>query len=389
LNAQKTPRGTAGENILLFGNDTLDCTDFRQVFKCLGEAKYYGPFRNAINQGAGEHYDLRVGTSFIDLWREWKTSGVKQKSRAIDQVTEEIRRLFEFDRLEISASDQLKTLIVSVNGQPYLLSELGSGLAQFIMVLGNAATSPPTILFIDEPETNLHPALQIDFLLSLARYASEGVVFSTHSVGLARSVAEAIYTAQRKGTSTIFRPFEATPNYMEFIGELSFSTFKDLGSDRILLVEGVNDVKTVQQLLRLYGKDHTTVILPLGGDQLTSGREMELSELTRLSGNICAIVDSERNNSGGAAKASRQDFEQVCKKIGIKSCVTERRALENYFTDRSVKAALGDSYVALTPFQKLKDAARPWSKVENWKIARQMEISELESSDVGVFLASI
>jgi hypothetical protein len=176
---------------------------------------------------------------------------------------------------------------------------------------------------------------------------------------------------------------------MEFIGELSFSTFKDLGSDRILLVEGVNDVKTVQQLLRLYGKDHTTVILPLGGDQLTSGREMELSELTRLSGNICAIVDSERNNSGGAAKASRQDFEQVCKKIGIKSCVTERRALENYFTDRSVKAALGDSYVALTPFQKLKDAARPWSKVENWKIARQMEISELESSDVGVFLASI
>jgi predicted ATPase len=177
LNAQKTPRGTAGENILLFGNDTLDCTEFRQVFKCLGEAKYYGPFRNAINQGAGEHYDLRVGTSFIDLWREWKTSGVKQKSRAIDQVTEEIRRLFEFDRLEISASDQLKTLIVSVNGQPHLLSELGSGLAQFIMVLGNAATSPPTILFIDEPETNLHPALQIDFLLSLARYASEGVVF--------------------------------------------------------------------------------------------------------------------------------------------------------------------------------------------------------------------
>ena len=65
--------------------------------------RYYGPFRNATqHEGAGSYYDLRVGTGFIDLWKEWKTSGVKAQSRAIDQVTEDIRRLFEFDRLEIS-----------------------------------------------------------------------------------------------------------------------------------------------------------------------------------------------------------------------------------------------------------------------------------------------
>jgi predicted ATPase len=141
--------------------------DMREILEAIRDARYYGPFRNAINQGAGQYFDLQVGTSFIDLWNDWKTSGVKAKLRAIDQITEEIRALFEFGRLEINASDKLKTLLVSIDGQSYRLSELGSGLAQFIIVLGNVATARPSILLIDEPETNLHPALQIDFLLRL------------------------------------------------------------------------------------------------------------------------------------------------------------------------------------------------------------------------------
>jgi hypothetical protein len=321
------------------------------------------------------------------MWNDWKTSGNKQKTRAIDQVTEDIRQLFEFDRLEINASQTLNTLIVSIDGQPYRLSELGSGLAQFIMVLGNAATAPPALLLIDEPETNLHPALQIDFLLSLARYALTGVVFSTHSIGLARSVADQIYSVQKQAGRTVGRPFEATPNYVEFVGELSFSTFKDLGSDKLLLVEGVNDVKAVQQLLRLVKKEHTTVILPLGGDQLAcGGREAELAELKRLSNNIFVLVDSERTALGGPPSEKRSQFAATCNKLGFALCVTDRRAIENYFTRRAVKAAIGESYENLAPFEALKESPKPWRKADNWRIARQMERAELNGTDLGEFL---
>src|SRR5439155_19537073 len=116
-------------------------------------------------QGSGSYYDFMIGTAFIDLWNNWKTSGVRSHSRAIEKITEEIRSLFEFERLEINASVSLKTLLVTINGHQYRLAEMGSGISQFIMALGNAATAAPSLILIDEPETNLHPALQVDFLL--------------------------------------------------------------------------------------------------------------------------------------------------------------------------------------------------------------------------------
>ena len=369
---------------------SYDFTDLRDALSILANSRYYGSFRNAVNQGAADYFDLKIGTAFIDLWEAWKTSGVRKQSRGIDSITEDIRRLFEFDRLEINASSRLKTLMVSVDGQPHRLTELGSGIAQFIITLGNAATAPPPLLFIDEPETNLHPALQLDFLLAIAQHVQYGVVFSTHSVGLARSIAGRIYSAQRTPKGTLVRPFEATNNYIEFIGSLSFSTFKDLGSDRILLVEGVTDVKVVQQFLRLIKKEHQTVILQLGGDGMAcGGREIELYELTRLSGNIAALVDSERESSSDAPAERRSAFAQTCESLGIKVCLTERRAMENYFTQPAITAALGGSYQALGPFERLDQATKSWSKSDNWKIARHITPEELRSTDIGKFLSEL
>ena len=146
----------------------------------------------------------------------------------------------------------------------------------------------------------------------------------------------------------------------------------------------------MQQLLRLVKKEHTTVILPLGGNQLASGgREAELNELTRISANVFAVVDSERTEAADPAADGRKAFAETCTKLGIKVCVTQRRALENYFTDRAVKAAFGGAFSALEPYQALRDAPNGWSKSESWKIARQMTVDELSGTDVGAFIESI
>ena len=390
-----SPNGYHGpiEPGLYFTGDRKSHLDFRDILEIIQsfrDAKYYGAFRNALNQGSGSYYDFQIGTAFIDLWNNWKTGGNKAQSRAITKITDEIRRLFEFDQLEINASVSLKTLLLTVDGNQYRLGEVGSGISQFVMALGNAATSKPSFILIDEPETNLHPALQIDFLLTLAQYASVGCLFSTHSVGLARSVANSVFTIQRGENGPLVRPFEATPSYTEFLGELSFSTFKDMGFDRILLVEGVNDVKAVQQLLRLFGKEHTTVILPLGGDQLaTGGREAELQELKRLSSNICALVDSERHEASAPPAGRRLLFEQVCTNVGFRVCMTEMRALESYFPDNAVKAAFGASFVSLEPFERLADHPNGWRKADNWRIAHHVKKGDFISTDVGRFLDTI
>ncbi len=85
------------------------------------------------------------------------------------------------------------------------------------------------------------------------------------------------------------------PSLLEMLGELSFSSYRELGFDGILLVEGGNDIKLFHELLRKYRKDQKYVVISLGGDQLArKDVEAELNEIKRISNNVYALVDSER-----------------------------------------------------------------------------------------------
>jgi ABC-type lipoprotein export system ATPase subunit len=369
---------------------TYDVSRICDTAHVFASALYIGSFRNAINEGAGQYYDLHVGTSFITTWDSWKTGDSKVQNRATEAVTDDIRQIFEYERLEINASQDKRSLAIVANRIPYRLAELGAGLSQFIIVLGNAAIRRPRMILIDEPELNLHPTLQSDFLTSLASYATDAIVFATHSIGLARSNASRIYSFQNKYGSSIVKPFEQTPNYAEFVGEMSFSSFKELGCDRVLLVEGVSDVKVIQQFLRMLRKDHKIVILPLGGSQLIrAGVESELYELTRISSRIATLIDSERTSAEADPPESRRDFAKGCKKLGMDVCLTKRRATENYFSEKAIKKAFGDGLAALGPYDSLKDNPNGWRKSDNWRIAREMEFSEIEETDLGEFLLAL
>jgi hypothetical protein len=87
-----------------------------------------------------------------------------------------------------------------------------------------------------------------------------------------------------------------------------------------------------------------------------------VKELPLLS-TVAALVDSERASAAGAPKAERVAFAEACRKLGFNVHLTERRATENYFLDRAVKAVKGDKYSALGPHDRLKDARR-WPGTE-------------------------
>src|SRR5207249_2627411 len=289
------------------GPVVVDLTPLTEALELMTDSVYVGAFRNAITEGGGSYYDLAIGTSFIQLWDAWKTGGTRYQNEVAQAVTEDIAHIFGYDRLEINAAGGQKILQAIVNGKPFRLREMGAGLAQFLVVFGNVAIRRPRWLLIDEPELNLHPSLQADFLTSLASYTKHGVMFATHSVGLARTVGDRVYAFQKPQYNAIARPFEQTPNFAEFVGEMSFSSFKELGHESILLVEGVTEVKAVQQFLRVLRKDHEVVVIPLGGTQLIRGGvQAELAELKRLSQAVAVLIDSERQQAGATLAPERQ-----------------------------------------------------------------------------------
>lgn len=401
-NGDKSPFDSAKINrngSLTFKNSgTLyDCNGFMDFMKILSRSIYVGPHRNAINEGASSHYGLNIGTEFIGQWNEWKNGKIKDKQLAIQSVTEDIAKMLGYQQgeLEINASSNKKTLNFVIKGKPYRLQEIGSGMSQIVFIFANIAIKKPSIILIDEPELNLHPTLQMHFLNALSSYSTDGVIFATHSIGLARSYADNIYSFQiiKNGSEeyAFVREFEQTYNYTEFIGELSYSSYSDLGFKKILLVEGPTDVKTIQQFLRKLGVDHKIVIMPLGGDSMINGnREQELGELNRIAkGDIYVLIDSERSAAAEALSKPRKEFMEVCSNLKFRAHATERRATENYFTADAVKSALGTKYEALGPYDKLKEAKLSWGKENNWRIAKEMKIDNWETTDVGVFLKEL
>jgi len=191
------------------------------------------------------------------------------------------------------------------------------------------------------------------------------------------------------GASEI-RPFEATPNLPELLGELNFSGYQELGFDKVLLVEGRTEIKTFQQFLRLWKKDHKIVMIPLGGaDLINAVSEDELRELLRVSTHITAIIDSERAASGDSLDPQRQGFVESCERLGIDCHVLERRATENYLTDVAVKKVKGDSHRALGSYERLRDVSPVWGKNENWRIAREMTRDDIANTDLGMFIARL
>lgn len=377
---------------LVEGGDLInaDFTPYWQVLRYLTNTLYIGPFRNVGLDGKESHYDLTVGRAFIAEWDDWKTGASKQRNLVIQRVTEDIARIFQYERLEINATADKADLQVVVEGQPYRLRELGAGLAQFIVVFGNAAFKKPSVLLVDEPESHLHPSLQIDFLTSLASYAGQGILYATHSLGLARSTAERIYSLRKSGDHTLVHAFEQTPNYSEFAGAMSFSAFKDMGHDLILLVEGTTEIKAVQQFLRVLRKDHKVVVIPLGGSQLINrDRQQELAELKRLTDNVAVLIDSERSAESSPLAPERDQFLTDCRALGFHTHVTEWRAFENYLTEDAIRAVKGANYRALEPFELLKDTKFGWGKHENWRIAREMSRDDVLATDIGAFLEAL
>ncbi|HXQ37244.1 MAG TPA: AAA family ATPase [Anaerolineales bacterium] len=377
------------EDLIEWGNRvTTNKLVIHSIFKSLIKTQYIGSHRNILNanpsgtRGGKNYFDLEMGSSFVERWRMLKSGPKRSDYELAAKVTEDIRRIFGYQHLEINAWYDNQTLQVIIDGRTYQLGELGSGIAQFIVVFANAALARPSFILIDEPETNLHTSLQSDFLASLASYATEGIVFATHNAGLALSCADRIYSVRRTQSTSRVSIYEQTPRLSEFLGELGYAAYKDLGFDKVLLVEGPSEVKVLWQWLRLYGLSHKVVLLHLGGSSSINGHsDAELQEIKRISPNVFALIDSERTHSGADLEPAREAFLATCRGADIQCFITERRATENYFTEDAIKKAFG-KFRALREFEALKEMTPRWRKNENWRIAARMTLDELRDTDV-------
>jgi putative AbiEii toxin of type IV toxin-antitoxin system/AAA ATPase-like protein len=368
----------------------FDISAYVSILELLSQSVYIASFRNLTNQGANsDYYDLVIGDAFVERWSAAQGGATVRSARAVMSVTRELEHVFGFENLQIVASHDRKTLRFSIGGQPYGVDELGAGVSQFLITLFNLEVNPPGLTLIDEPEIGLHPQLQIDFVTSIAKRSRFGVLFSTHNLGLARSAGDRVYTLTRTGPAgaSVLREFDAINNPVEFVGELSYAGNYDLGYRKIVLVEGPTEIKLIRRLLQRLGAAQRVTLISLGGSSSMSGRSTHgLVELRRLSDQVFAVVDSERQGPTQSPIPERRAFKRNCTRLGIDCHVLERRSIECYFSERAIKSVLGDDFRELGPVGAVPSN---WPKELNWKIADAMELDEFTGPDLIDFLKRV
>ena len=373
-------------------------TQAQAIGGLLQNSLFIGPYRNISNQAAGggtTHYDLPIGEAFVAQWRQLKTGSSRMAKLAVMNTQRDIATLLGYSSLEISASEDSKTLSLVFDGKRIMsLGDVGAGIAQLIFSIVTVANRAPQIILIDEPELHLHPTMQARFVEALHRHAKYATVFATHSLGLARQAAGSILVVSqnRKSGKSSVSPFESAKNSAQLLGELSYSQFSAIGGKFLLLVEGSTEVRTFRVLLRKLGIETDVMIVPLGGSSLVgANRRHEMSEFQRIGAEVFVLIDSERNAEADPLDAEHEGFFQICSDLfGVEQTfLTKRKATENYLSDRAIKVVKGENYRAIGHYEKLAFVEPAWAKNENWMIADEMSFDELKDTDLGEFLLKL
>jgi ABC-type dipeptide/oligopeptide/nickel transport system ATPase component len=359
----------------------------------LSRAKYIGAHRNLITQTQGLYYDIQMGTELVATWNQWKFGGNRRLELKCRTLEERIRRAFALSRFEIRTNASRTMMQVLIDDRTYLLNEVGTGLAQYILVGANLLINPCTYALIDEPESNLHPGIQGDFLEMIEEYAEKSVVYATHSLGLANTYSSEAHITERlpDGTTRLNRLDPRSPR-STFMRALVYSGFLDVGADTVVMVEGTHDVNATKAFLRILGKRHNGAVLSIHGDETIGGNaDAYLDELLKIipADHLIFVIDSERSSETdvGPVTRAREAFKALCDARRIRCLVTERRAFENYLATRAVQVVKGDNHRGLTPYEKLDKNARDlWAKPENASIAAEMTAKEILETDLGRFL---
>jgi hypothetical protein len=215
------------------------------------------------------------------------------------------------------------------------LKNLGTGVEQLLMTIVVGVTQPvPSIVVIEEPETNLHPGAQRALLAQLREWASDRLfVLSTHSpVFLDRaSTTSTVFLVERaQGVSTV-RQLTREPT--EALSALGVQLSDVLSADHLLLIEGESDREILTVWFpELLSDPRVEVAIGHGGDNARfAGRINEWLQAVDRQHRRRVRYLRDRDELSGENLDRLERIREVH--------VLRRRELENYLLDPHAVAA--------------------------------------------------
>ena len=216
-------------------------------------------------------------------------------------------------------------------GYEVRLHDMGGGIEQLLMVATVLLTTgDESTLFLEEPESHLHPGAQ-RFLMEQLYAGDRQVFISTHSpTFLNLSRPKTLYRVSYSNERTSVDRVNDAQSLEETLEDIGARNSDVLLSDAVLFVEGPSD----GDVMRLWGEtlgtnltENNVTVLPMGGGEHAGGKARvrgEILEGLSEKSPVPHMFVIDRDERG------RAEVEKLQRDLGGKVAVLERRELENY-----------------------------------------------------------
>jgi predicted ATPase len=289
---------------------------------------------------------------------------------------------------------------ITLDGRLRLISQLGSGIGESLIVLLIAKLSqewhvPPIDIFlVEEPELHIHPTMQRKLLDRIAEYGVQ-LIATTHSPTVlnwfVRNSGRVFRTEfEEADKRTTVKEARDLAELRDLLASIGASPADVLLADKVLLVEGPNDIPVYRAFLEKAPsfRGQNIPVLSLGGTT-AAGKNFDAGLWSNLHPKISAIFDSERRGSRRDPEKSRDMIRASLEAAGIPCLLTERRATENYLAPRALSVVYKTALDKVDPFgdpNLARQGVVQFDKRRNGEVARAMEWSDIEKTDIGTYL---
>lgn len=272
------------------------------------------------------------------------------------------------------------------------LSRSGSGISNIIFIACRLLCDLGTeskydcIYFIDEPETGLHPKLQVRFmklLRELSKDFSVQWVIATHSPFIMKNLkqGENLYLFEHDGEKTNARLIDLA-NKQLVIEALGSYLPETLTAKGVIYVEGATEARFIPIALKKCGFDidkEGLVIVPLGGDNLF---QIDPKDIKKIHPKSMIVIDSDLVNSpknGGNLSKKKIDMEKACKENQVEFFMSrDYRFIENLYPKSVLAKVLNISEQDLE-FGPYDEIPQITDKVRiGQQVAEQMDKNQIE-----------
>lgn len=222
----------------------------------------------------------------------------------------------------------------------YPIYKLGDGLQTLITILFplHIRKDEQLAVFIEEPESHLHPAWQVLLLKCLKEFRNHQYFIATHSPIFMNDLESSIYIFTKKKQAIVINQSNLVTDKVEIIQQLGYKPSDIFQTNFILWVEGESDriylKYWIHKIAPKLVDGHHFSIMFYGGDNyrhfLQGEEEFSLSLIKSINQNFGIIFDSDRKKRTEHFNKEKKEIIDLFKQNNGYGWFTKKREIENY-----------------------------------------------------------